>query len=86
MRDALPADSIGSARFFLTKTVGNQQIRIDLDCSPVPADDEEGYEDEGSCRAGVWCSFRMDGIVPSMPPFLCLFMPTRAHTRLEPAG
>lgn len=47
------ADSKGQARFFLTRKFQNTEIRVDLDCSPVPADDDEGFDEGWSyLRAG----------------------------------
>ena len=45
-------DTAGHARFFLTRTVGGQEIRIDVDCTPVSTDDDVAEEAEGSfqCR------------------------------------
>ncbi|RYG49878.1 hypothetical protein EON67_06295 [archaeon] len=40
-RASRAADCEGSARFFLTRTVGKQTVRVDVDCTPLPVDDEE---------------------------------------------
>lgn len=40
------ADKRGSARFFLQRTIGGQQVRVDVDCTPVPAEFDEDYDEE----------------------------------------
>jgi hypothetical protein len=41
-RLAPPADTRGSSRFTLTRTgAGGASVRLDVDCSPVPTEDEE---------------------------------------------
>ena len=45
-------DTAGHARFHLTRTLGRQEIRIDVDCTPVSTDDDSAEELEGVLRAG----------------------------------
>ena len=52
-------DPRGSARFSLVRKVGGQEVRLDVDCTPVPTeddpeyyDDEEGKEGGGGDKAG----------------------------------
>lgn len=40
------ADQRGSARFVLQRTLGGHQIRVDVDCTPVPAEFDEDYDEE----------------------------------------
>ncbi len=47
----ISADTVGVARFHLTKTVGSQQIRLDLDCNPIPSDDDEYLDESKSTDA-----------------------------------
>lgn len=36
------------ARFSLSKKFGAQEVRVDVDCTPMPADEDEGGEDEAN--------------------------------------
>lgn len=40
------ADQRGSARFMLQRAIGGQQVRVDVDCTPVPAEFEDDYDQE----------------------------------------
>ena len=40
-------DTAGHARFHLTRTLGSQEIRIDVDCTPVSTDDDGAEELDG---------------------------------------
>lgn len=39
-------DAPGAARFHLTRTVNGQEVRVDVDCSPVPVHGDEEWNEE----------------------------------------
>ncbi len=46
-------DAAGTSRFALTRQIGGLAVRIDVDCAPVPTDEEEEAENDDG-EEGAW--------------------------------